>query len=137
MKCAYCDQTATHQVRPDAHTAPVAIVCPKHADEARTITTGWLIEPLEVQEPETDQEWQDAVNAAHVLLLIEDARFYGLIAGGPVVDVERCEKILRDGAAQGITPQPGTVQEFVEAVGSMEYVPAPDELRSEPNRDRT
>lgn len=55
-------------------------------------------------EPQTDAEWQDAVNAAEACLLLESARRYGLVTGGPGVDVDRCEHILAGGRARQIVP---------------------------------
>ncbi len=61
------------------------------------------LEPL-IQNPTTREEWQLAVDAAKALVLIDAARAYGLIRGGPAVDVERCCEILDGGAARGIFP---------------------------------
>lgn len=55
-------------------------------------------------DPQTRLEWQEAVNAADFLVLLDSARLYGLVTGGPAVNVERCERILADGKAQGIVP---------------------------------
>ncbi len=42
-------------------------------------------------DPSTPAEWQ---------------RAYGLVAGGPEIDVDRCDEILRRGAGLGFTPRP-------------------------------
>jgi hypothetical protein len=55
--------------------------------------------------PQLSQEWQDAVNTAEFLLLLESARGYGLITGGPTVNVERCMEILELGREKGFFPQ--------------------------------
>lgn len=60
----------------------------------------------------TPEEWQQAVDGAEALLLIDSARQYGLITGGPVVDVERCSEILKQGAARGIKPAADCVDRF-------------------------
>jgi hypothetical protein len=49
-------------------------------------------------DPESPAEWQEAVDTAHFLLLLDSARQYGLVEGGPAVDIERCEAILKRGA---------------------------------------
>ncbi len=59
-----------------------------------------------MSEPSTPAEWQDAVDAAQLLLLIDSARQYGLIDGGPAVDVERCVQVLEVGKARGYRPAP-------------------------------
>lgn len=57
-------------------------------------------------DPVTDREWQDAVDAARFFIALDSARQYGLVEGGPGVDVERCEDILRRGEARGFLPAP-------------------------------
>lgn len=57
-----------------------------------------------MSDPETPAEWQEAVDAAEGLLLIDSARQYGLITGGPKIDVERCQEILRRGREHGVYP---------------------------------
>jgi hypothetical protein len=56
-------------------------------------------------DPSTREEWQEAVNAADFLLRLESARLYGLIEGGPVPDIERCEDIIQRGKVLGVVPQ--------------------------------
>lgn len=56
-------------------------------------------------EPRTRDQWQEAVNLAEVCLLIDSGRKYGLLTGGPEVNVERCLEILRGGKARGIVPE--------------------------------
>lgn len=57
-----------------------------------------------MQEPRTKAEWKEAADMANVALLIDSARQYGLITGGPAVDVRRCEEILEKAKRRGITP---------------------------------
>jgi len=56
------------------------------------------------RKPGTVEEWQAAVDAAEALLALESARQYGLVTGGPEIDLERCEEIIREGARRGVTP---------------------------------
>lgn len=65
-------------------------------------------------EPRTKAQWQEAVDAAEMLLVLDSARQYGLIAGGPKIKVERCMKILHDGRKKGITPAADGVERMVE-----------------------
>jgi hypothetical protein len=62
------------------------------------------VDPID---PVTPEEWQEAVNAAEFALLVDSARQYGLITGGPTFDVARCEDLLARGEAQGIVPDRG------------------------------
>lgn len=56
-------------------------------------------------DPQTPAEWQECVDFAHAFLLIESAREYGLITGGPVIDTARCETMLARGKALGYEPR--------------------------------
>ena len=69
------------------------------------------------RDPQTTEEWQDAVDAAQALLEIDSAKQYGLITGGPDADVQRCEEILLYGKAQGIYPRDDCVQRFIAGGG--------------------
>lgn len=57
-----------------------------------------------VQDPTNPEEWQEAVNAADWCLLLDAARLYGLVSGGPEIDVARAEQVLERGAGLGIKP---------------------------------
>jgi len=67
-------------------------------------------------DPVTPREWQDAVDAAHACLCLDSARTYGLVVGGPKVDVDRCLLILRQGRERGFTPAVDAVERFVAAL---------------------
>jgi hypothetical protein len=56
------------------------------------------------KDPRSPSEWQEAADAASGLRAIADAKMYGLIAGGPAIDVARCDKILQEAARRGIRP---------------------------------
>lgn len=55
-------------------------------------------------DPKTPEQWQEAVDAAEGLLLIDSARQYGLITGGPKINADRCDEILRRGRERGVYP---------------------------------
>lgn len=55
-------------------------------------------------DPESRDEWQEAVNLANAYLQIHAAVLYGLIVGGPTINFERCNEILELGKLQGVTP---------------------------------
>jgi len=54
--------------------------------------------------PSTPAEWQEAVSLAEFHLLLHSAQCYGLVTGGPQVNVERCEDILTLGRKMGYVP---------------------------------
>lgn len=56
------------------------------------------------QDPQTPEEWQSAVDAAQIALTVEASRVYGLVEGGPVVNVARCLAIIEQGGERGILP---------------------------------
>lgn len=49
---------------------------------------------------------------AETHLHIDSAQKYGIVTGGPVVDVARCEELLARGKEKGITPAPDCVETF-------------------------
>jgi hypothetical protein len=68
-------------------------------------------------DPTTPAEWQDAVDAAKFFLMMDSAKKFGFIAGGPEVNLAKCEEILRRGAEIGFMPA-GTstlIKKFLEA----------------------
>lgn len=73
-----------------------------------------------MRNPETKAEWQDAVDHAHWALSLDAGRQYGLIVGGPDVNIERCSEILRLGEAKGIVPTPGCIERITNQVLAMQ-----------------
>lgn len=65
------------------------------------------------KDPDSPEEWQEAVDVAHVMLHIESARQYGLVRGGPVIDVDRCEQILELGELLGYTPAEDAIERLL------------------------
>jgi hypothetical protein len=65
--------------------------------------------------PRTPAEWQEAVDGAEACLLLDSARQYGLIEGGPGVNVDRCVGILEHGRARGIVPTTEGVERMIAA----------------------
>lgn len=58
-----------------------------------------------IVDPDTPNEWQEAVNAAHFWRTIADCVMYGLVSfSGNKIDVARCDDILDRGRALGVTP---------------------------------
>ena len=64
-------------------------------------------------QPITTADWQMAVDAASALMAIEAARQYGLVIGGPDVDLGRCAEILAAGLDLGIVPSPSAPSRYV------------------------
>jgi hypothetical protein len=58
------------------------------------------------RDPLTQEEWQEAVDAAEFYLLLHSARQYGLVKGGPEVNLDRCDEMLKRGRERGIVPAP-------------------------------
>jgi len=77
--------------------------------EERMAKTKSKMPPLEPSspaplEPDSPVEWQEAVNCAHFLLLLDAARGYGLVTGGPEVNAVRCTEIVKRGRRMGYKP---------------------------------
>lgn len=66
-----------------------------------------------MKQPRTRDQWQEAVDLAEVYLVIDSARKYGLVRGGPAVDVDRCEQLLACGRARGITPAADCIERII------------------------
>jgi hypothetical protein len=73
---------------------------------------------MTTRDPATPDEWQAAVNAAEACLLVDSARQYGLITGGPVVDVARCDEILEQGRARQIVPTKDGVDAYIKELAA-------------------
>ena len=71
-----------------------------------------------MRDPQTDEEWQEAVDGADALLSLDSARQYGLVTGGPKVNVNRCVAIVEEGKRRGIQPQPDNVERLVKELNS-------------------
>lgn len=65
------------------------------------------------KEPNSPAEWQGAVDVAYVMLLIDSAKLYGLVSGGPEVNVERAQDIIRRGEELGVVPSPNAVNYWI------------------------
>ena len=63
--------------------------------------------------PRTPEELQDAMDAAYACITLDDARQYGLVIGGPKINVDRAEEILALGKAAGYTPSPDAIERFL------------------------
>ena len=58
------------------------------------------------RDPLTSPEWQEAVDSAAFFRALEDSKMYGLIQGGPIVNLRRCNELLERGAELGYRPAP-------------------------------
>lgn len=65
------------------------------------------------RDPQTPAEWQEAVNLAYFHAAVDAARQYGLIKGGPDVDLDRCEDLLARGTKLGYRPEPDIIERFL------------------------
>lgn len=68
---------------------------------------------MKAKMPVRPGEWQSAVDAAHACLVLDSARCYGLVSGGPQIDAERCDHILKSGKALGYHPRPDSIEIFI------------------------
>ena len=72
------------------------------------------------RDPQNTKEWQEAVDAAEAYLGLDSAKAYGLVRGGPVVNVFRCEQIIRKGRDRGIIPINENVERVIRLLGTPE-----------------
>lgn len=66
-------------------------------------------------DPTTPEQWQVAVDAAAWCLTVDSCRQYGLLRGGPKVNVERCQAVVDEGKARGIEPSADYVERYTAA----------------------
>lgn len=67
-----------------------------------------------MKQPETPDEWQEAVNMAELWLLVHSAVAYGLVTYDGKINPERCDEILRLGRKRGVHPQKHEVDKLVQ-----------------------
>jgi len=67
-------------------------------------------------DPKTPDEWRACVAFAEAALLLDAARQYGLVVGGPAVNVDRCHALLARGAALGYVPTQAATDAAVLAI---------------------
>jgi len=72
--------------------------------------------PVDFKDPQNPIEWQAAVDAAEAYLLFDSATKYGLVRGGPVVNVHRCEYLLAKGKERGVVPLRENVDNCIAAI---------------------
>lgn len=68
---------------------------------------------MKIRGPRNAREWQEAVDHAHVLFLLDSARQYGLVEGGPSVKVDRSIEILKRGKSKGFIPARDCVEKIL------------------------
>jgi len=69
--------------------------------------------------PKTTAEWQEAVDAAAGMRAIADCKMYGLIEGGPSINVERCDWILARGRRRNVTPSRSGKELAIELIAAI------------------
>jgi hypothetical protein len=58
-----------------------------------------------LSDPQTPDEWREAVAAADAMLVLSDCRdFYGIVKGGPAINRDRCIEIIERGRELGYEP---------------------------------
>ncbi len=72
-----------------------------------------MSEDTQMKDPVTREEWQEVMDAATGAMSLRSARLYGLVQGGPVVDVRRCEELLRRGRDLGHAARPDAIERFM------------------------
>lgn len=68
--------------------------------------------------PVTERQWQDAVDAAHMILTMELGQLFGLVRVVHEVDIAECVAILEEGRTHGVVPQ-ADVKELRDAVKAL------------------
>jgi len=69
-----------------------------------------------VKDPKTPGQWRSAAALAEACVRLDAARQYGLITGGPRVNVERCLALLAAAGERGIVLTPTEIDDAVTAL---------------------
>jgi hypothetical protein len=83
-----------------------------------------------MRDPRTPQEWQEAFDLATALRMIADCKMYGLIKGGPEINLERCDRILARGAKRGLSPSKAAADLAMEYIAAVNSQPRDDNSAS-------
>ncbi len=75
-----------------------------------------------MRNPINRSEWQDAVDLADFFITLDSARQYGLVEGGPKVNLERCEELLAAGSKRGIVPRPDAIDRCLAGLGKVDML---------------
>jgi hypothetical protein len=70
-----------------------------------------------MEEPQTESEWQEAVDLADFYLHLHAAVAYGLVTYTGEINVERCQYILQYGRDRNITPHSDAVERITRRLG--------------------
>jgi hypothetical protein len=73
-----------------------------------------------MKDPQTPQEWQEAVDSAAAWRAIADCMIYGFLKG-PQIDFDRCTEILDRGEKLGVRPSGPVVDLAVQMVRAHNY----------------
>jgi hypothetical protein len=72
--------------------------------------------------PVTEEQWQDAIDAAEllarvttaqVLLFIEMGRLFGLADENGEIDIQACYQVIEEARSQGVMPSVDAIQRFI------------------------
>lgn len=72
--------------------------------------------------PVTEEQWQDAVDAADllarittakVLLFLELARVFGLLDENGGIDTQACHEVIEDARSRGVMPSADAMRRFI------------------------
>jgi hypothetical protein len=60
--------------------------------------------------PTTPKQWQDAVDAAYLIHMVQTGQVYELLGDMPAFDFEKIFQTLEEGREQGITPMADIIE---------------------------
>ena len=88
------------------------------------------------RDPATPEQWQQAVDAARELLVVDAARQLGTASGDPTVRAVRCAEILCEGARRGIRPSPDAIDRVAQELAAGHACAGNGEGNAEGNADK-
>jgi len=69
-----------------------------------------------IREPHTGKELQIVAAGCEALLQLDSARLYGLVTGGPIVNVDRCEQLIARAKREGCSPSEAQVDAVLQLI---------------------
>lgn len=78
----------------------------------------------------SEPDLRTAAIAAEVYILLDAAAWYGLVEGGPKINVDRCEEVIAEAAAAGITYSADEVTEAIRHIVAWESASTAERARA-------
>lgn len=69
-----------------------------------------------MKDPQTPEQWRMAAAMAQACIVLDAARQYGLVTGGPGVNLNRCLEVVARAKARDIVPSEAEIDQAIQAI---------------------